>query len=184
MNIEKKLITTDLTISLAVSYLQAMAQTTDFEQPTEMPPVLIHEIDVNPNVYPETADSNSPQPSHCRPYKVTSVAWKKGSAHIAVGIDAGTGLHGCPYSGAVQIFDTSTPGEPRLLHTLPHAGLVYSVSYNHDSTRLAVGGGGWQIRTYNGMNPASPLRTLPTSSPWVYSIDYNHDGYRLAVGGG
>ena len=66
-----------------------------------------------------------------------------------------------------------------------HALEVSSISFNHDSTRLASGSGDKTIKIWDGNatgTGATPLATLSGHTERVTSVDYNHDGTRLASG--
>ncbi|WOG27384.1 hypothetical protein [Endozoicomonas sp. 8E] len=176
-----------LVILLAASCMQAVAQTAVTARPT-MQPQLIHEINIDPNMLPVTAAPTPTggvvPPRHCGPHRVMSVSWNKNSTLMAVGMGSGSAGPKCPFSGPVQIFDMSDPARPRLLHTLhDFKDWVRTVAFNHDGTRLAVGGDDKKVRIYDPVSPSTPLATLSEATGPIRSVKYNHGGTQLAVGG-
>ncbi|WP_448215617.1 WD40 repeat domain-containing protein [Endozoicomonas sp. 2B-B] len=187
MGIAKSCSIAGLVILLATSCMQAVAQTAVIARPT-MQPLLIHEINIDPNMLPVTTAPTPTggvvPPSYCGPHRVMSVSWNKNSMLMAVGMGSGSADPKCPSSGPVQIFDMSDPARPRLLHTLhDFKDWVRTVAFNHDGTRLAAGGNDKKVRIYDPVSPSSPLATLSDATKAVRSVKYNHDGTELAVGG-
>ncbi|WP_422442147.1 MULTISPECIES: WD40 domain-containing protein [unclassified Endozoicomonas] len=185
MGIAKSLSIAGLVLLLASSCMQAFAQTAVTARPT-MQPQLIHGINIDPNMLPVTTAPTPTggvvPPRHCGPHRVMSVSWNKDSTLMAVGM--GSGGSGCPFSGPVQIFDMSDPARPRLLHTLhDFKDRVRAVAFNHDGTRLAVGGDDKKVRIYDPVSPSAPLATLSDATGPIRSVKYNHGGTQLAVGG-
>ncbi|WP_448215596.1 hypothetical protein [Endozoicomonas sp. 2B-B] len=149
-------------------------------------PQLFHEIDIDPNSLPETA---APTPTgraltrYCPIHRVFSTAWTLNSHHLAVGIGSGKDKLGCPFSGAIQIFEINDSGESLLLHTLSDPkDWVVSVDYNHDGTELAIGTHDDEVRIYDVMNGYTLKKILPHTTG-VGTVKYNHDGTLLVAGG-
>ncbi|WP_257280845.1 WD40 repeat domain-containing protein [Endozoicomonas sp. ISHI1] len=165
MNIEKILATASLAIFLALSCLQAQVQK----------PQLIHEIDVDPNQLPP------PLSKHCPPHRVLSISWDKDNRLMAVGIGSGGG--GCSFSGAVQFFDMTAQGEPRLMKTLHLTDWAGSVAFNPKRTELAIGGHDKKVYIINGTSPFNVLKILPEATDRIQSVTFNPNGTQLAAGG-
>ncbi|WP_257291592.1 WD40 repeat domain-containing protein, partial [Endozoicomonas sp. ONNA1] len=73
---------------------------------TNVRPLLIHVINIDPNVLPVTTAPTPTggfvPPRHCGPHRVMSVSWNINSMLMAVGIASGRADPGCPHSGSVQ----------------------------------------------------------------------------------
>ncbi|WP_252177364.1 hypothetical protein [Endozoicomonas sp. 4G] len=184
MNIGKGLTTASLIISLTVSGLEAQTQTTSSMQPTEIPPQLFYEIEIDPNLPPEIPASTptASAPTHCPPHKALSVAWNRNSTLIAVGTGSGSGVKNCLFSGALQIFDMSE-GYPRLIHVVHTADWVWSVTFSPDDTQLITGGDDETVNVFEGMSPFNHLQVLPEAKKDVRAVAINANGTLLAAGG-
>ncbi|WOG29438.1 hypothetical protein [Endozoicomonas sp. 8E] len=188
MNIVKSLAIASLIISLAVSCLQA--QTPSSIQPTEIPPQLFYEIEIDPNQLPEipTSTPTAPAPTHCPPHRALSISWNKNSTLIAVGIGSGDIYNfdfarKCPFSGALQIFNVSASGYLRLLHTHHATKWIGSVTFSPDGTQLITGGDDDTVNIFGGMSPFSHQQTLSEAPDRVRTVAINPNGTLLAAGG-
>lgn len=187
MNIVKSLAVASLIISLAVSCLQAQAQTSGSIQPTEIPPQLFYEIEVDPDQLPEipTTTPTAPAPTHCPPHRALSISWNKNSTLIAVGIGSGyiSGERKCRISGALQIFNVSASGYPRLVRTHHATKWIGSVTFSPDGTQLITGGDDGTVNIFGGMSPFSRQQTLSEASDHVRTVAINPNGTLLAAAG-
>ncbi|WP_448217872.1 WD40 repeat domain-containing protein [Endozoicomonas sp. 2B-B] len=188
MNIVKRLTAASLIISQAVSCLQAQARTSGSIQPTEIPPQLFYEIEVDPNQLPEipTSTPTAPAPTHCPPHRALSISWNKNSTLIAVGIGSGDiydEARKCPISGALQIFNVSASGYPRLVHTHHATNWIGSVTFSPDGTQLITGGDDDTVNIFGGMSPFSHQQTLSEAPGDVQTVAINPNGTLLAAGG-
>ncbi|WP_448217871.1 WD40 repeat domain-containing protein [Endozoicomonas sp. 2B-B] len=188
MNIEKGLTTASLIISLTVSGLEAQTQTTSSMQPTEIPPQLFYEIEVDPNQLPEIPASTptAPAPTHCPPHRALSISWNKNNTLIAVGIGSGDFIgYGRKFaiSGALQIFNVSASGYPRLVHTHHATKWIRSVTFSSDGTQLITGGDDDTVNIFGGMSPFSHQQTLSEVPKDLRTVAINPNGTLLAAGG-
>ncbi|WP_448217873.1 WD40 repeat domain-containing protein [Endozoicomonas sp. 2B-B] len=185
MNIVKRLTAASLIISQAVSCLQAQARTSGSIQPTEIPPQLFYEFEVDPNQLPEIPTAHAP--THCPPHRALSISWNKNSTLIAVGIGSGDkydDTRKCRLSGALQIFNVSAPGYPRLVRT-HHAKnyWIKSVTFSPDGTQLIAGGDDNKVNIFGGISPFSHQQTLSEALRDLRTVAINPNGTLLAAGG-
>ncbi|WP_422134755.1 WD40 repeat domain-containing protein [Endozoicomonas sp. ALD040] len=184
MNIVKNLAVASLIILPAVSCLQAQAQTSGSIQPTEIPPQLFYEFEVDPNQLPEIP--TAPAPTHCPPHRALSISWNKNSTLIAVGIGSGDNdddTRKCRLSGALQIFNVSASGYPRLVRTHHATNWIESVTFSPDGTQLIAGGKDGKVKIYGGISPFSYQDTLSEALRDLRTVAINPNGTLLAAGG-
>ncbi|WP_257292307.1 WD40 repeat domain-containing protein, partial [Endozoicomonas sp. ONNA1] len=152
------------------------------------PPQLIHEIEIDPDRLPKYTVPTPDGPDltrHCSPHRIYSISWNRNDAHIALAITSGPypQTRECRFAGAVQIFGMDASGNFELLYTMkdPKIG-VWSLDYNHDGSRLAVGSYDRNVWVYNVLDGYTLEHVLDDSTKWVRIVKYNHDGTLLAAG--
>jgi WD40 repeat protein len=103
--------------------------------------------------------------------------WRGGQSAPAISPDNTRVAMGCGEEGAVQLWDVKTQ---KLLHTLKgHEGLVRSVAFSPDGTRLASGSEDGTVRLWDP-DTGDELLVLRGHEGFVHTVLFNPDGTLLA----
>ncbi|MGS2808425.1 toll/interleukin-1 receptor domain-containing protein [Nocardia sp. MW-W600-9] len=128
-------------------------------------------------------DSPAASPAILRRHSQTvkSVAWSPDGRHIASGSLSTVSMAAAApeFGNGLLLWDANT-GQPVGDPLAGHEGLVNSVAFSPDSTRLASGSTDNTVRLWNVATGTAEGAPLAGHSGWVMGVEFGPDGHRLA----
>lgn len=114
-------------------------------------------------------------------YPVKTVAWSPDGRRIASGSSgAAKAAEAAPELGTALLLWDADTGRPVGNPLVGHEGVVNSVAFSPDSTRLASGASDNTIRLWNAATGSAEGMPLAGHAGWVMGVVFSPDGHRLA----
>ncbi|MGW6424342.1 toll/interleukin-1 receptor domain-containing protein [Nocardia sp. NPDC055053] len=137
--------------------------------------------DTTVRIWNVESPTDPPETLRRHSYPVKTVAWSPDGGRIASGSNGSPkAAEMAPELGApLLLWDADTR---QLIGTplVGHDGLVNSVAFSPDSTKLASGATDNTIRLWNAATGSAEGTPLPGHAGWVMGIVFSPDGHRLA----